>query len=469
MRSMVKWVCQTVTSVRHRALVFNTWLFAGNAADDTLVTGGTFRFCRLMCLCVKRRNIMLNDKRRSLLNSALFRADNRTEQKTISLFSLALIFIFDFAALSERRSCPEDRSRRFVLLGALDAALRQRTYPVRTVMQFSRFRCDCKTILAKNIALSRISKRSENAPKNTDFHAYGQDRKRAGIRREDTAMQPKLTIQERLKDLRVERGLTLEQLSAETGISKSALGKYEADDFKDISPFSMVELAKFYGVSTDYLLGLTEQKNHPNTELDALHLGDDAIEVLKTGKFNHRLLSELICHKDFQRFLLDAEIYVDRIADMRVNDMNAVLEAVRQMALMKNGGDANDLYLRTLEVAQIREDEYFGSLIADDLKGILRDIRNEHRPDTMTADEVSLAATVQGQLQDAMNFEGSSEEKQVRALMATIGLDYDTLTKEEFVSIISGLKKSKYLKSPINQRGKARPQLPHGKGKKKRK
>ena len=56
-------------------------------------------------------------------------------------------------------------------------------------------------------------------------------------------MQPKLTIQERLKDLRVERGLTLEQLSAETGISKSALGKYEADDFKDISPFSMVELA----------------------------------------------------------------------------------------------------------------------------------------------------------------------------------------------------------------------------------
>ncbi len=115
--------------------------------------------------------------------------------------------------------------------------------------------------------------------------------------------------------------------------------------------FSMVELAKFYGVSTDYLLGLTEQKNHPNTELDALHLGDDAIEVLRAGKFNHRLLSELICHKDFQRFMLDAEIYVDRIADMRVNDINAVLEAVRQMALMKSGGEENDLHLRTLEVA----------------------------------------------------------------------------------------------------------------------
>ena len=280
-------------------------------------------------------------------------------------------------------------------------------------------------------------------------------------------MQPKLTIQERLKDLRVERGLTLEQLSTETGISKSALGKYEADDFKDISPFSMVELAKFYGVSTDYLLGLTEQKNHPNTELDALHLGDDAIEVLRTGKFNHRLLSELICHKDFQRFMLDAEIYVDRIADMRVNDMNAVLEAVRQMALMKNGGNENDLHLRTLEVAQIREDEYFGSLIADDLKGILRDIRNDHRPDTMTADESSLAAAVQGQLQDAINFEGSSEEKKAKALLATLGIDYDAITMEQFVNLIEVLKLSKHLKTPISQRGKTT--MTHGKGKRKRK
>ena len=159
-----------MTLVRRRALIFDVRLFAGNTADDTLVMGGAFRFCRLMCLCVKRRNVILNSKRRSLLNSSLFRADNRTEQKSISPFSLALILTFAFAALSERRSCPEDRSRRFVPVGTLTLSrswrlLRWGTYPVRTVMQFSRFRCDCKTILAKNIALSRISKRSENVPK----------------------------------------------------------------------------------------------------------------------------------------------------------------------------------------------------------------------------------------------------------------------------------------------------------------
>ena len=168
-------------------------------------------------------------------------------------------------------------------------------------------------------------------------------------------MNPKLTIQEKLKDLRVERHLTLEQLAQESGISKSALGKYESDDFKDISPFSIVTLAKYYGVSTDYLLGLTETKNHPNTDLHDLHLGDDMIELLKSGKLNNRLLSELALHKDFPRFLVDIEIFVDRIADMRINDMNAILEANRKQIMEKHNPGENDLYVRTLELAQVSE------------------------------------------------------------------------------------------------------------------
>ena len=127
-------------------------------------------------------------------------------------------------------------------------------------------------------------------------------------------MQVKLTIGERLKDLRVERKLTLEQLAAEVGISKSALGKYESDNGKDISPYSILLLADYYGVSCDYLMGRTETKNHPNTALHELHLSDASIDVLRTGKFNHRLLSELICHKDFQRFFASQKSYVCAVA-----------------------------------------------------------------------------------------------------------------------------------------------------------
>ena len=59
----------------------------------------------------------------------------------------------------------------------------------------------------------------------------------------------------------------------------------------------------------------------------------DEQAALTSRNFNHRLLSEMICHKDFQRMMLDAEIYVDCIADMRITNMNAAMEAVRQSVI----------------------------------------------------------------------------------------------------------------------------------------
>ena len=99
-----------------------------------------------------------------------------------------------------------------------------------------------------------------------------------------------LTIQERIKDLRVERRLTLKELEEQTGLSSSALGSYEADDTKDISHYALIRLAKFYGVTVDYLLGLTETKHHPNADLADLRLSDAMIEVLKAGRVDTALL-----------------------------------------------------------------------------------------------------------------------------------------------------------------------------------
>ena len=270
-------------------------------------------------------------------------------------------------------------------------------------------------------------------------------------------MNEKLTVQERLKDLRKnERNLTLEQLAEATGLSRSTLGNYETNDFKDISPFSIVKLAQFYGVSTDYLMGLTEQKNHSDTALDELHLSDDAIEVLKNVNFNKRLLSEMLCHPDFQRMMLDAEIFVDRIADMRINDVNSVLEAVRQTILEEQRPEQNDVYLRTLELAQVQEDEYFGHVISKDLTHILRDIRDSHKTDQTTADQSSVVAEVKAQLHEAMSYEGSAEEKQARIYLANLGIDYDAITKDQFVNLMEVLKLSAHLKSPISRRGKGK-------------
>ncbi len=267
----------------------------------------------------------------------------------------------------------------------------------------------------------------------------------------------KLVMHERFWELRKDQGLTLEQLEKQTGISKSALGSYEAEGPKDISHHSVIKLAEFYGVTTDYLLGLSAIKNHPNADLNDLHLGDEMIELLKSGRLNNCLLCELAIHKDFQRFMIDVEIYVDRIASTQIRDTNAMLKAQRKVVMERKDLDDNELNIRTLELAQVDEDDYFTHTIFEDLRPIIRDIREAHKADITTADADtgSPAEKAIRQLESALSYEGSTEEKQVRALLSLLGIDYNTLTKEEFVTLIGVLSKSEHMKKHISRRGKA--------------
>ena len=93
-----------------------------------------------------------------------------------------------------------------------------------------------------------------------------------------------LSIQERLKDLRVERGLTLEQLEEQVNLSKSALGSYEAKDFKDISHYAIIKLAKFYGVTAAMFQTMQETMKDHQQELLSM---DDVTAMIagQIGKF----------------------------------------------------------------------------------------------------------------------------------------------------------------------------------------
>ena len=283
-------------------------------------------------------------------------------------------------------------------------------------------------------------------------------------------MQIKLTIQERLKDLRNGKGLTLEQLAEEVGVSKSALGNYESNDFKDISPFAIVKLSKFYGVSTDYLLGLTENKDREGSEIAELHLSDEALETLRTGKFNHRLLSEMITHNGFPRLMTDMEIVVDRIAEMRVQSMNVVLEAARQEVISRHNPDENDLHMRTIEMAmQLDEESFFGHVMHEDLDAIVHDIREAHKTDSMTADEGSIPTTedIREKIQMAMDSK-SREEFFAKQVCDTFQIPREKVSDNEMMTLINLLGKSPQMKNPQSRRGKMT-QQPHGQGKRKKK
>ena len=159
------------------------------------------------------------------------------------------------------------------------------------------------------------------------------------------------TIQERLKDLRLNKGLKLEELAEQTGISKSALGSYEKDDYKEINHGNLILLADFYEVSLDYLFCRTENRAEINTPLRELHLSDEMVALLKSGRINNRLLCELATHKDFIKFLADIEIYVDGIATMQIQNLNALVDTVRHEIIERYRPGEDDPHLKVLQAA----------------------------------------------------------------------------------------------------------------------
>ena len=60
-----------------------------------------------------------------------------------------------------------------------------------------------------------------------------------------------------LKELRTDKGLSQMQLAEETGLSQSAIARWELSQ-SEPTVSAIIVLCKFFGESADYLLGLVE-------------------------------------------------------------------------------------------------------------------------------------------------------------------------------------------------------------------
>ena len=240
--------------------------------------------------------------------------------------------------------------------------------------------------------------------------------------------------------------------SLQTGIVKSTLSNYENDKKLDINLGALKKLAALYGVGVDYLLGLTENKKHSKTGLADLHLSDDAVDVLSSGKINNRLLSELIAHPEFARLMADMEIYVDGVVSTQIRNLNSLLESART-AILEKYHPKEDNTLLTLKAAQIDEDEYFARVVSDDVERILKELKQAHSGDqgSAAADD---ATSLKEYIETISGTEGSDFQKWIMIFCKQIHLPYNKLADTEKHWLIQISRKSGLLKSGTNQRGK---------------
>ena len=72
-----------------------------------------------------------------------------------------------------------------------------------------------------------------------------------------------LTIYERIDALCKERGTNVTAMCKELSIARSSLSELSRGRSKTLSADKMSKIAKYFGVSVDYLLGKTDIKKSP--------------------------------------------------------------------------------------------------------------------------------------------------------------------------------------------------------------
>ena len=266
-----------------------------------------------------------------------------------------------------------------------------------------------------------------------------------------------LSIPERLKDLRVERGLTLEQLAEKTHLSKSALGSYEGDNLKDISHYALIELAKFYEVTIDYLPGRSQTKNHSNADLADLRLSDDMIELLKSGRVDNSLLCELATNPDFPRLMADLEIYVNGVAGKQVQSANAIVDAVSATIMKQHNPGLTDPQLRQLIAAHIDDDSFCRYVIQQeqqDINKIALDLREAHKDDFFSVPEDNPLEDFLQTAEENASPDSDPEQAALAFICKRLKLNLKKLSDEEKKWLKKIAQKSDLLKNPNPQRGK---------------
>ena len=292
-------------------------------------------------------------------------------------------------------------------------------------------------------------------------------------------MKVHLTIQERLKDLRVERGLNLRQLAELVDIPASTLSSYEQDEYREIASSNLVKLSLFYKVSADYLLCLTDSRQSDHRDIGELHLDDKALSLLRNGAVNNRLLSEFICHKNFIQFLQDLEIFVDGHADMILQSVNIMVDKMRRVfeTLGETGTEKvpstepvpMDLNMRLLSVAHVSDIEYFTNLFVEDLKPIVSDIRDRHRRDRETSTDRTMTETFDAAMEKALSFMDidkymptekpqSFESMILPVICGQLGISPNSLSEEERTTLVNIMKRtSGYKEYEKNRRNNRMP------------
>lgn len=241
-----------------------------------------------------------------------------------------------------------------------------------------------------------------------------------------------LTPSERIDQLRDEKGWKQAELAERIGVNPSQISRIISGNTASISSDILIGLAKEFGVSADYILGLTPVRAPKNSDIAELGLSEVAVRKLLDGSINTDILNRLIEHKDFPFLLKLIQIYFCDTAALGMANRNESIDFMIEM--LTDFSQENTEYKDevkhdqdVLKAQKMKPHEAETEKIKEVLFRMMRDIKQDFEnsiptsPITMAGSMKEMLATIPRDKrkiakQEIVNYVSKNLEKQCRDL-----------------------------------------------------
>lgn len=136
----------------------------------------------------------------------------------------------------------------------------------------------------------------------------------------------------RLSNLRKDHDLSQKQLADHLHVTHSQISRIESGETKNPNISIVIDAARFFHVSTDYLLGITQITSPKSYDISELGLSEEAVTRLITTRIDVDILNRLLEHENFPKLCIMIRNYFDDTIAEGIMARNKVIDfAVDQL------------------------------------------------------------------------------------------------------------------------------------------
>ncbi len=138
-------------------------------------------------------------------------------------------------------------------------------------------------------------------------------------------------LPERIKYLREQKDMNQSDLAKRIGIDASRLSRIESGEIQKVSDDVVLAIAQIFEVSTDFLLGVTDDPVPSNFHINELGLSVDAAKKIYSGEVDVDILNILIENKDFGTLTKMISAYFTDISQAAAASQNQIFDMVNEI------------------------------------------------------------------------------------------------------------------------------------------